>query len=567
MLGLMAVLLMAVLAQLILLQIADVNKGPEYLKKAGDARALRVVKTPASRGAILDRNGRALAISSPVKTLWLDPQRFDFEAHGVLLAKIVGLDVAQFRAKFERNSAKSFLYVQKHLPPNRVESLLADLKLGNGGDAIPGLHWSLEAKRFYPTEAVASHLLGFTDSDLKGLAGLEKKYDENLSGAEGSRRVLQSRTGQIIKNIEQIAPVSHGDDLHLSIDLRLQYYAHKELNAAVEYFKARSGSVVVLDVQTNEVLALVNEPTFDPNNRRDMRADKLLNRAVTRVIEPGSTVKPLTMVAALESGQYRPDTIVDTGPGYLDVAGKVLSDHRNYGELSIADVLKKSSQVGTSKVALALGGNTIREVMHRFGFGQALDVGFPAETSGLLPDYSNWHPHHTVTMAYGYGLAVSPLQLAQAYSVLANRGLHRPVTLLRTEQPPQARRIVQPEIAAAVVQMLSRTVEEGGTGTRARIPHFTVAGKTGTVHRLADEGYAEDRYVSIFAGFAPVGNPRLVAVVVVDDPRGDAYFGGEVAAPVFSRVVGESLRLLNVQPDAPGNVPMMASVAKEAAND
>jgi len=536
----LAVLLGFLVLRLLNLQVLQGEKDYRYLQQAGDARSVRTVVNTAHRGMITDRNGRPLAISTPVQSIWLNPQQFRL-SNAAILAEQLGMSAAHLTAKVERNKSKEFLYVKRQLAPQRAEKVL-DLK-------IPGVHSETEYKRFYPAAEVSAHLLGFTDVDQKGVDGLEWTYDSLLRGQSGSKRVLKSLDGKVIKNIDSVVDVSHGDDLQLSIDLRLQYYAYKELKAAVEKFGARSGSVVILDTQTNEILAMVNEPSYNPNKRAGLTNDHIRNRAITDVFEPGSTMKPLTMIGALESDYYHQDSQIDTSPGYINIEGKLIADIKNYGSLDINGILKKSSQVGTSLVALQLGGSTIREVMQRFGLGQSLATGFPGESFGSLPNYAKWHPLHTVTMAYGYGVATTPLQLAQVYSVLANRGLRKDVSLIRSSDEAYSERVVDETIARQVAGMLTHTTEQGGTGTRAQIDGYSVAGKTGTLHRLGKKGYEGSNYVSVFAGFAPANAPRLAAAVVIDDPRAGSYYGGEVAAPVFSRVVGESLRLLNVLPD------------------
>ncbi len=529
------------LFRLVGLQLAQGEGGAQYLQRAGDARSLRTVQNTAHRGMISDRNGRPLAISTPVKSLWIEPKQVEINQVPVL-AEALAVDSEQLLRKIEKNATKEFVYVARQLAPSKAEQVM---QLD-----IQGLHSDTEYKRYYPAADVSAHLLGFTDTDDRGVDGLEWTYNSLLSGTSGTQRVLKNRRGEIIQHIESVREVAHGADLQLSIDLRLQYYAHKELQAAVEKFGAKSGSVVVLDVNSNEVLAMVNAPTFNPNERSKLDMDAVRNRAVTDVFEPGSTMKPLALIAALESGRYTPETLIDTSPGYISVEGKLLADSSNYGQLDLTGILSKSSQVGTSKIALDLGGPAIRDVLQRFGLGQSLATGLPGESFGSLPDYTNWHPLHTVTMAYGYGVATTPLQLAQCYSILANNGLRKDVSLVRVTDPVFSERVVDEHLAAQINRMLLAATQQGGTGTRASTDRYSVAGKTGTLHRLGSQGYEGDRYVAVFAGFAPAVNPRLAAAVFIDDPGVGTYYGGEVAAPVFSRIVGESLRLLNVAPDA-----------------
>ncbi|MFK7731729.1 MAG: peptidoglycan D,D-transpeptidase FtsI family protein [Pseudomonadales bacterium] len=540
-LAVLAVLACILVFRLVGLQLAQGEGGVDYLQRAGDARSLRTVQNAAHRGMISDRNGRPLAISTPVKSLWIEPKKIQAEKVFVL-AQALGLDVDKLSGKIAKNATKEFLYVARQLAPSKADEIMQF--------DINGLHAATEYKRYYPAADVSAHLLGFTDTDDRGVDGLEWTYNTMLSGKSGTKRVLKNRRGEIIQHIESVREVAHGEDLQLSIDLRLQYYAHKELKAAVEKFGAKSGSVVVLDVHSNEVLAMVNEPTFNPNERSTLDMETVRNRAVTDVFEPGSTMKPLAMIAALESGRYTPNTVIDTSPGYISVEGKLLADSSNYGQLDLTGILSKSSQVGTSKIALDLGGPAIRGVLQRFGLGQSLATGFPGESFGSLPDYTSWHPLHTVTMAYGYGVSATPLQLAQCYSILANKGLRKDVSLVRVSDPVYSERVVDEQLVTQINHMLAEATKQGGTGTRATTERYSVAGKTGTLHRLGKQGYEGDRYVAVFAGFAPAANPRLAAAVFIDDPGVGTYYGGEVAAPVFSRIVGESLRLLNVAPDA-----------------
>lgn len=538
--GFLAVLLLALVVRLLQLQILAGEKGQPYLQRAGDALSLRTVANTALRGTISDRNGRPLAISTPVESLWIDPGKFEPQTVGIL-AQELKLDKGALEHRLERFKDKEFVYLKRHMPPDQARRILAM--------QLPGVNSVMEYKRFYPAGEVSAHLLGFTDTDQLGVDGMELTYDSSLRGESGSKKVLKNRKGETIKHIESVSDVKHGDDLRLSIDLRLQYYAARELKAAVEKFKARSGSVVILDAVSNEVLALVNEPTYNPNQRVNLSADITRNRALTDVVEPGSTMKPLTVLAALESGRYNANSLIDTAPGYIEVAGKTFADIGDYGQLDLAGVLKKSSQVGTSKIALDIGAPRIRELMQRFGVGQSLATGFPGESFGVLPDKASWHPWETITMAYGYGMAMTPLQIAQAYSILANEGVRKDVSLMLNEDEVYGERVIDAGLAQQVVEMLATTTEKGGTATRAAITGYSVAGKTGTLHRMGASGYEEENYVAVFAGFAPSTNPRFVAAVVIDDPRGGSYFGGEVAAPVFSRVIGESLRLMNVMPD------------------
>lgn len=540
----LALMGIALLLRLAALQI--VPEGVTPLQSAGDARSVRTVNTTAHRGMITDRNGEPLAISTPVKTFEINPKDFvgDNKASTLLpVAKLLGMNGSALVRKVEESAKRDFLYIKRHVNPDLAAEVIA---LG-----VKGLKYKTEYKRFYPAGEVAAHLVGFTDIDERGVEGMELAYNKRLTGKNGSMQVLKDRKGQVIKHIVELDKVQHGKNLPLSIDLRLQYHAHKELKSAMRRFKARSGSVVVLDVHSNEILAMVNQPSYNPNQRNSYKPSQMRNRAVTDVVEPGSTMKPLTMVAALESGKYNMRSTIDTSPGYLVVEGKTITDHSNYGVLDLAHIIQKSSQVGTSKIALSLKDGAVRNVMERVGLGEDPMTGFPGESAGRLPDYTRWHPHHTMTMAYGYGLQASPLQIASAYSVLANKGMRKHVSMIKRGQSNDGQRVISEKIVAAVGEMMLTVTEKGGTGTRARVPNYVVSGKTGTAHRVGASGYDDNSYVSAFAGFVPANNPRLVAVVIIDDPKGEEYYGGAVAAPVFSNVMRESLRLLNVTPDAP----------------
>lgn len=406
-----------------------------------------------------------------------------------------------------------------------------------------------EYKRYYPAGEVAAHLVGFTNIDDKGQEGMELAFNEWLRGVPGSKRVLKDRNGNVFRDIDQQTIARSGKDLVLSIDMRLQHLAYRELKGAMRRVGAKSGSVVMLDSATGEVLAMVNQPSFNPNNRRALKPNTMRNRAMTDVFEPGSTVKPLTVVAALETGRYRPSTIIDTSPGYIRVGKKTLPDPINYGAIDVTKILTKSSQVGISKLALDLDEQSVWEVFSRFGLGISSGSGFPGESAGMLPGRPNWRLIERVNFAFGYGLAVTPLQLAQAYSVFASDGVLRPATLVRQVEAVDGQQVIDPVIADQLLTMLKTVTEDGGTATRAQVVAYSVAGKTGTVHKAGVGGYADDRYMAVFAGVAPASNPRIVTVVMIDEPNLDKYHGGEAAAPVFARVVTDALRILNVAPD------------------
>jgi len=514
-----------------------------FLMRQGNARMVREVAVPAHRGMILDRRGEPLAVSAPVVSLWANPQVLgeDLE-HAKNIAQSLGLPEAEFIERVVRLKNKEFMYLKRHVNPAEAETVLAN--------KWQGVHGTEEFHRYYPAAEVATHLVGFNNIDDQGQEGMELAYESWLQGTSGKKVVQKDRTGRTVKDLQLLSTAQPGKDLNLSIDLRMQYVAYRELKAVVQQHKASSGSAVVLDVQTGEILAMVNQPAYNPNNRAVMSIDSLRNRALTDVLEPGSTMKPITIAAALMSGQYDPDSKVDTNPGFIKVKRKTIRDHRNYGVLDITGIITKSSNVGVTKLALSLPENSIRETFYSFGLGQPTASGFPGESAGVLPSYAKWNPINLATMSYGYGIAVTPVQLAQAYSVFASYGLKRPVSILKQDTVPEAERVMPERVAKQVIAMLETVTQTGGTGTRARVPSYRVAGKTGTVHKPSkDGGYDDDVYAAVFAGMAPASKPRLVCVVIIDDPKGEQYYGGEVAAPVFSRIMTESLRLLNVAPD------------------
>ncbi|MAY38450.1 MULTISPECIES: peptidoglycan D,D-transpeptidase FtsI family protein [Spongiibacter] len=529
------------LARALTLQVLDVDRGYRFLQGQGNARTIRTEIIPAHRGMISDRNGEPLAVSTPVASIWANPQELGKNKDSwAKLARALNMSHGELAGRLQRYADSQFMYLRRHLSPQDAKTILA-LK-------VPGVYLQREYRRFYPAGEVAAHMLGFTDIDDRGQEGLELAYDEWLNGTPGSKRVLKDLYGNIIREIDAGREASPGKDLQLSIDLRLQYLAYKELKSALKRTGAKAGSVVILDSRSGEVLALVNQPSYNPNNRSQLSPSAMRNRALTDMFEPGSTMKPLTMVAALESGRYQPDTEINTHPGYIKVGPKLLEDHRNYGVLTVADILKKSSQVGTTKIALSLDEQEVWRVFQRFGLGRSTGSGFPGESTGVLPNHPNWRAIERATFAFGYGLTVTSLQLAQAYSVFANHGVFQPVSLVKREASAERKQLISPIIARQIVDMLESVTGPGGTATRARVDAYRVAGKTGTSHKAIAGGYAEDRYFSLFAGVAPASDPRIVAVVAIDEPKGD-YFGGLVAAPVFSKVVADALRLMNIAPD------------------
>ncbi|MDG1311428.1 MAG: penicillin-binding transpeptidase domain-containing protein [Porticoccaceae bacterium] len=519
--------------------------GVDFLQTQGDVRAIREEGIPAYRGLITDRNGEPLAVSTPVITLIANPRYMQTAANEddlLRLARAINISLADLKGRLNHYRNKSFMRLARQIPPAEAEKILSL--------HIPGVSGQQEYKRFYPAGEVTAQLVGITDIKDQGREGMELAYDSWLAGESGSKKVMKDRAGRIIKDISLIKPASPGEALRLSIDLRVQYAAYRALKASVQKHQAKSGSVVVLDIATGEVLAMANQPSFNPNDRSNLRSGVTRNRAITDLMEPGSTVKPFTLLAALESGKFEPATQIDTSPGYLKVTYKTFVDPKNYGLLDLAGILTKSSQVGTTKIALALDPNSTRGLFERVGFGQPIGSGFPGEIMGDLPGHIKWDPVTQATFAFGYGLSASSLQMARAYSVLANDGLRKEISLVAVEEAPEGIRVVDAGITQDVRRMLQAAASASGTGKRAMIDGYSVGGKTGTLHKVkASGGYDDNRYMSVFAGLSPVDNPRLVTIVVIDEPQDGDYFGGLVAAPVFSEVTGNALRLLQVTPD------------------
>jgi cell division protein FtsI (penicillin-binding protein 3) len=514
----------------------------EFLQGQADARHLRVVQVPAHRGMITDRNGEPLAISTPVQSVWVNPKELVASRNELSrLARLLGLDGDYVRRLLGQRQGREFVYLRRHISPDRAQQV-TDLEW-------PGVYLQREYRRYYPAGEVAGHLLGFTNIDDEGQEGVELAFDDWLSGEAGAKRVVKDGRRHIIENVENIRSARPGKILRLSIDRRIQYLAYRELKAAVRQHGARSGSIVIMDNQTGEVLAQVNQPSFNPNNRKHLKAERMRNRAVTDVFEPGSTMKPFVIAAALESGRYAVGTRIDTSPGLFQVGVHTIRDMHDYGTLDLTGVIRKSSNVAASKIALALKPEDFWKGLSAAGFGIATSSGFPGEADGHLADFHRWRDIERATMAYGYGLSVTSMQLAQAYSVFANDGYRVPVTLLQREQAAERQTVYSPRVARAVRKMMESVVKKDSTAPLAAVQGYRVAGKTGTVHKSVAGGYADDRYLSVFAGMAPASRPRLVAVVMIDEPNNGEHFGGKVAGPVFSKVMAGALRLLNVTPD------------------
>jgi cell division protein FtsI (penicillin-binding protein 3) len=534
-----SLLAVSLLARAVHLQVF--NK--DFLNQQADTRHLRTEKISAHRGAITDRNGEPLAISTPVDSVWANPRKLAPAVDRIPdLARALGIDAQQLIRRVTRSMDKEFLYLKRHLSPEQAQQVLA-LKL-------PGVDVQREYGRYYPAGEVAGHLVGFTNIDDEGQEGLELAFNHWLAGESGAKRVLKDRLGRSVENVASIRPPNPGKELRTSIDLRIQYVAYRSLKAAIQQYNAVSGSIVILDVETGEVLAMVNQPTYNPNDRSQYSAERYRNRAITDIFEPGSSIKPLVVAAALESGSYRPSSIVDTAPGYVIVGPKTIEDSKNLGRVSLTTILARSSNVGVTKLAMSLEPEQLWNTMTRFGLGSLTTSGFPGESAGLLTPYNHWRDINQATLAYGYGISVTPLQLAQAYAVIGSNGVARPVSLVALDAPADGDRVLASDSAVAVRRMLEEVVRPGGTGTKAAVTGYRVAGKTGTAWKFATGGYSKDKYISIFAGLAPASDPRLAAVIVIDEPSGELYYGSDVAAPVFAKVMSESLRLLAVPPDA-----------------
>jgi len=516
-----------------------------FLQGQGDARYLRAVPIATHRGMITDRNGEPLAVSTPVNSVWIHPKEFlTVQAQWPKLARILKIKVSKITQLVMKRKNRNFVYLQRHITPEVSQQILS---LG-----LAGVSLQTEYRRYYPAGEVASHVIGFTDIDDAGQEGLELAYNDWLKGTPGLKRVLKDRLGRVVKHVELIEQPKPGKDLILSIDRRLQYLTYRELKKAVYKHKAKSGSAVILDVKTGEVLAMVNQPSYNPNNRKNLKSKNFRNRAVTDIYEPGSTIKPFTIAAALESGKYHPSTRVDTTPGTFRVGTNLIRDTRNYGILDLKHIIQKSSNVGATKIALSIPANKITGLHNRVGFGVSSQSGFPGEVAGLVNVISDKQTIERATLSYGYGLSVTTLQLARAYAVIANKGKRTPVHFARVDNTVNTQAVIAENTSRQIISMMESVITDEGTGSLASIPGYRVAGKTGTVKKITMGGYSDKKYLSIFAGLVPASDPRMVMIITVDEPAGGVYYGGEVAAPVFSKVMAGALRILDVAPDAIG---------------
>ncbi|MBX3709328.1 MAG: penicillin-binding protein 2 [Gammaproteobacteria bacterium] len=515
-----------------------------FLRHQGDERVLRLINTPSIRGMIVDRNGFPLAVSTTVYSVWMNPQEFSSTKERLIsLSHLTNLKQKEVTAIWNKSLKKKreFVYLKRSLSPeiaNQIKAL-----------NIPGVYLQQEYRRYYPEGEVTAHVIGFTNIDDQGQEGLEFAYNQWLRGEPGKKWVIKDRIGRVISDVQAIQEQEPGRDLILSIDRRIQYLAYRELLSGVIENKAESGSVIVLDVKTGEVLAMVNVPSFNPNNRLGVKRENFRNRAVTDSFEPGSTIKTFTVASALESGRFKADAIIDTSPGWMRVGHNVVKDEKNNGLLSMSQILQISSNMGAGKIVLALPPDQLWDVLHRVGFGESTGIGFPGEQNGLLVKHHPWGQFVLATLAFGYGMSATILQISRAYSVLANNGVKLPLSLLKVEKPPQGKLVLNPKIAKQMLVLLEAVFSKGGTAETISVPGYHVAGKTGTVKKNGIGGYQKHRYISSFVGIAPLSDPRLVVTVLIDDPKGKHYYGGLVSGPVFQKIMEGALRLLNVPPD------------------
>ena len=513
----------------------------EFLLDEGSQRQLRTIQTPAYRGSILDRFDTPLAISTPVDSVWVNPKQILLNQDGLKkVAESLGVNYNKTLNKLKQRANKEFVFIKRRLEPELAQKAV---------EGIDGVYLQREYNRFYPAGEVVSHVLGFTDIDNVGREGLELVYQDWLKEKTGKRQILRNRKGEVVENISQVVAARSGKDLQTSIDMRLQYITYRSLSKAIKHHGAKSGSAVLLDARTGEILAIANQPSYNPNQHKNKSAAARRNRAVTDVFEPGSTIKPFTLAAALDRNLYNLKSHINTAPGYMKVTGYPIRDFRNYGVLDLAGILLKTSNVGASKVALSMKPEQLWQSYKDYGFGEPTGISFPASAPGYFSDYNDWQPLDHATMAFGYGVSVSTLQLARSYSVFANGGKIQPVSLLKLDEPQQATQVMKSSTAKKVLEMMEQVVGPDGSAKQAAITGYRVAGKTGTARKSTAGGYLEDTYTSVFAGVVPVSNPRLVMAVMIDEPTKNGYYGGQVAAPVFKDVLTHALRLMNISPD------------------
>lgn len=537
------------------LYLQGLNK--DFLQARGESRYTRTIEAVANRGTITDRHGHPMAISTPVESVWASPQDAKLTAaQRTRLARALDMP-AKVLARQLAEPGREFVYLKRQLPPDVAAKVV--------GLDLPGIFLQREYRRYYPSGEVAAHVIGFTSVDDRGQEGIELAYQDWLAGRPGSRRVIKDRLGRIVEDVEHLSAPQDGRPLALSIDRNVQYLAYRELKKAAIEHKAKAASIVVLDAHTGEVLALANWPSYNPNNRETFQAKRTRNRAVVDLFEPGSTLKPFTAAAAIDAGLIRPGTVINVESGKLRIGNRTIHDvHSDEHLLTVSQVIQKSSNVGSAKIALSMEPQELWQVLTTAGFGAVPRSGFPGEASGQLRDFEQWKPIEQATVSYGHGISVSLLQLARAYTVFATDGELMPLTFVRRDTPVTGHRVISQRTARLVRDMLETVTEPGGTAIRARITGYRVAGKTGTVNKLVDGVYSHQRYIASFVGMAPASNPRLVVAVMVDEPSGPDYYGGEVAAPVFREVTAGALRILGIAPDSAEEVhPTEASLPRE----
>ncbi|GLZ88975.1 penicillin-binding protein 3 [Metapseudomonas resinovorans] len=554
-LGLLAIMVGAISWRIVDLHVID----HDFLKAHGDARSVRHIPIPAHRGLITDRNGEPLAVSTPVSTLWTNPKDLmALRDEWPRIAQALGQDPKAFAQRIEQNANREFMYLVRGLTPEQGQAIMAN--------KAPGVYGIEEFRRFYPAGEVTAHVVGFTDVDDRGREGVELSFDEWLAGVPGKRQVLKDRRGRLIKDVQVARNAKPGKTLALSIDLRLQYLAHRELRNALVENGAKAGSLVIVDVKTGEVLAMANQPTYNPNNRRNLQPAAMRNRAMIDVFEPGSTVKPISMSAALQSGRWKPEDKVEVYPGSLQIGRYTIKDvSKTEGPiLDLTGILINSSNVGMSKIAFDIGGEAIYDTMRKLGMGQDTGLGFPGERVGNLPNHREWRKAETATLSYGYGLSITAIQLVHAYATLANNGQAVPLSMTRVDSIPDGAQVIPAEVAKTMQGMLQQVVEAPRGVFRAQVPGYHVSGKSGTARKasVGTKGYTQNAYRSLFAGFGPSTNPRIAMVVVIDEPSKAGYFGGLVSAPVFGKVMAGALRLMNIAPD---NLPTEEQQTANAA--
>jgi cell division protein FtsI (penicillin-binding protein 3) len=527
----------------------------DFLQAKGESRFVRVVDMPASRGPVMDRNGKPLAISTPVESIWASPSDMEIDEKQIAkLAVALNLDKKLVRERLS-DKERSFVWLRRQLSPEQAQRVMA-LK-------IPGVFQQREFRRFYPAGDVAAHVIGFTGVDDQGQEGIELAHQTALAGEAGQRRVIKDRKGRIVEDLESLKAPREGKSLKLAIDERFQYLAHRELKAAVDANRAKGGALVMLDAKTGEVLALVNMPDFNPNNRTGFKPAQMRNRSVTDTFEPGSTFKPFAVAAALEAGIVKPTTVMTTGQT-MSLGGHTITDDHPKDQMTVAEIIQKSSNIGTAKMALQLPSETLWNLYSELGFGSTPKTGFPGEASGRLRPAKSWRPIEQATMSYGYGISVSVMQMARAYTLFTNDGVLLPVTFMKRESDVIGKQIISPQSARTIATMLETVTQQGGTATLGQVPGYRVAGKTGTAKKLVNGQYADGFYLSSFVGYGPVSNPRFIIAITIDEPSAGKIYGGAVSAPVFSNVMSQALRMAGVPPDAPNVAQMSPSLPTQA---